>query len=313
MKYEIKVIVIFGIITGAVIGGTTLGYHVIETKTSIQKLGEMNCNEIIEYTYSGIKYDLKDNREFARDKVDKCIDMQERPIRYAHCETKLLLATLPQSYHGNKDLRIDLLAKVAKCVNNDEIQIEQLPTTTLNKICNIYHTEKALTWCPEIPTVYSQPFTVPLTVEEIHEIVIESEKKIINAIPCDDLYQRYDGKMHDVNWQVHTDLINKAFDECKIHNEPLTPEEKYPVTEDTPNQLKEVYQSCQCKENIKLNPTGKSFCFTIEAHYANETHYINNNSCKWTERINSGISLERTVYEDDFEIDYTENFEDDFE
>jgi len=184
----------------------------------LEELQQMTCNEIIEYNYSGITYLSKDNRNFARNQVDVCIDMQEDPMRYGHCSTIALLVNTHQNYI-NEDIRTDYMTKLAKCVINGETEFNEIPFNSRIEVCEKYHDKENFEACAGELGIQSEPWFEKLSIEEVYQLAIDNEKMMINAILCSDLYEKYDGKMEKVHWDIQIDLIKNAFSQCKLENE----------------------------------------------------------------------------------------------
>ena len=149
----------------------------------LEKLQQMTCNEIIEYNYSGITYLSKDNRNFARDQVDVCIDMQEDPMRYGHCSTIALLVNTPQNYI-NEDIRTDYMTKLAKCIINDETEFNEIPFNSRIEVCEKYHDKENFEACAGELGIQSGPWFEKLSIEEVYQLAIDNEKMMIDAILC---------------------------------------------------------------------------------------------------------------------------------
>jgi len=111
------------------------------------------------------------------------------------------------------------MTKLAKCVINGETEFNEIPFNSRIEVCEKYHDKENFEACAGELGIQSEPWFEKLPIEEVYQLAIDNEKMVIDAIPCSDLYEKYDGKMQKVHWDVQIDLIKNAFSQCKLENE----------------------------------------------------------------------------------------------
>lgn len=180
--------------------------------TEMEYLQQMSCDEIIQRNTEG-EYLSKDNRNFARENTSTCNDKQESPIRYGHCSTILIIAQTQLNFYSD-DPKDGLINRIHDCMMDDEFNLSDVLLGHQIQMCKLYQEIEDIPACNDI-RITTQPFTKPMTTDELYPILVDNERKVINSVECSELIEKYDGKMHTVLWNVHEEFIGDAMDNCK--------------------------------------------------------------------------------------------------
>ena len=179
----------------------------------LEQLEQMNCDEMIQDVYDKRNgYKSKENRSYARDRTGDCNDKQEHPIRNGYCSTILISAKTPQNFFTD-DPKADLINRIHDCVEDNEFPLNEVLLEHQIAFCDLYK-EEELTACKSVQ-ITSQPFSPTIGIDELYPILVENERKIINDIDCSELKKTYDGKIQNISWDVHRDMIVDALNDCK--------------------------------------------------------------------------------------------------
>ena len=68
-----------------------------------------------------------------------------------------------------------------------------------------------------------------------------------------------------------------------ILNHYITVEREFELNNST-EQLRGIFGSCDCQERVKTNPDTSERCPEPFIDWQNSTHYIDNNICEWQKR-----------------------------